>query len=383
MDALTLDHVMDLARVHGGTCVSVYMPTRPFGPGSQEEDSTRLKNALKAAEEQLAATGSKPAEIDELLAPARALLDDRPFWLRSGLGLALFTGPDGMRVFQLPDPVAELVVAGSRYHIKPLLRLLSSSRRFWLLALSQKRVRLFEGTRYRLDEVPAEGIPESLAEAMRWEDFQKVPLQFHTGTPSSGGRRPAVFHGTGEPDVKQEIVRWFREVDRGLKDVFKDSDAPLVLAGVDYLLPLYREVCTYPYLAEDAVVGNPDNTSQTVLHERAWTIVSALFEAEAAEAARQAKESWASARTTPDPETIVAAAAHGRVRVLLVADEAQWWGTYDAENGRVELRPQPANGHEDLLDFAALQTLKGGGEVVVLPAAEMPHGKDAVALLRY
>lgn len=383
MDALTLDHVMELARAHGCVRVSVYMPTRPFGPGSQEEDSTRLKNALKTAEEQMAAFGSKPAEIEQVLAPARALLDDRPFWLRSGLGLALFAGPDGMRAFQLPEPVAELVMVGERYHVKPLLKLVSSSRRFWLLTLSQKRVRLFEGTRYRLDEVPAEGIPESLAEAMRWEDFQKTPLQFHTGTPGVGGRRPAVFHGTGEPDVKDEIVRWFREVDRGLKEVFKDSKAPLVLAGVDYLLPLYREVNTYPYLAAEAVVGNPDNTREAVLHERSWAIANGIFEAEAAEAAREIEEVWASPRTAVDPEAIVTAAAQSRVALLLVSDEAQWWGSYDPVGGRAELHPQPSNGDEDLLDFASLAALKSGGKVIVRPAAEMPHGKDAVALLRY
>lgn len=383
MDALTLDQVMGLVRDHGGTRASLYMPTRVFGPGSQEEDATRLRNHLRSAEEQLGAAGLRPAEIDALLAAARALPDDRPFWLRSGLGLALFAGPEGVRTFQLPDPVSELVWVGSRYHVKPLLALLSSSRHFWLLALSQKRVHLMEGTRYGLREVPAEGIPASLADAMRWEDYEKSSLQFHTGTSGRGGRRPAVFHGTGESDVKDEIVRYFRGIDRGLHDLLKDSRAPLVLAGVDYLLPLYREVNTYPHLAEATVTGNPDGLGETVLHERAWTVANGLFDAERTKAAAHVNDLWASARTTPDPESIVSAAVNARVALLLVAEDAQWWGPYDAAADRVTVHAHPANGDEDLLDLASLHTLLNGGEVIAMPAAEMPHGKDAVALLRY
>ena len=383
MDALTLDHVMELVRNHGGTRVSLYMPTRLFGPGSQEEDATRLRNHLRSAEEQLVAAGLRPAEIDALLAGLRALPDDRPFWLRSGLGLALFAGPEGLHTFQLPEPVADLVWVGSRYHAKPLLAFLGSSRRFWLLALSQKRVRLMEGTRYSLQEVPAEGIPTSLADAMRWEDYEKSSLQYHTGTSGQGGRRPAVFHGTGESDVKDEIVRYFRGIDRGLHELLKDSDAPLVLAGVDYLLPLYREVNSYPHLAEATVTGNPDGLGETALHERAWAVANQLFEAERARAAQRIEDLWASARTTPDPESIVSAATHARVALLLVAEDAQWWGSYDGASGRVSVHEHPVNGDEDLLDLSTLHTLLNGGEVVAMPASEMPHGRDAVALLRY
>jgi len=37
----------------------------------------------------------------------------------------------------------------------------------------------------------------------------------------------------------------------------------------------------------------------------------------------------------------------------------------------------------DLLEQAALDTLRSSGAVVVFPAERMPHGEDAVALLRY
>ncbi|MBN2847073.1 MAG: hypothetical protein JXP72_01340 [Coriobacteriia bacterium] len=383
MDTLTLEHLIELARAHGDTRVSLFMPTRRFGPGSQEEDRTRLKNLIGEAEEQLAARGTRPAEIDDLLAPVRSLGDDRPLWLRSGDGLALLVGPEGLHRFQVPVPLAELVWVGDRYHIRPLFRALTASRTFWLLALSQKRVRLLRGTGYGLEEVPAEGVPSSLADALRWDDYEKSSLQFHTGTSGSGGRRPAVFHGTGETDAKNEIVRYFRGIDNGLHDLLKDSAALLVLAGVDYLLPLYRDVNSYPHLTDEAIVGNPDGLGDTELHERAWSIVDGRFSTERRSAAERAIDQWASPKVTPDPETIAPAALHGRVDTLLLAEDAHWWGAIDPMSGAVTVHPHAKNGDEDLLDRAAVETFANGGTVVTLTAGEMPHGKDAVALLRY
>ncbi|HSQ22536.1 MAG TPA: hypothetical protein VLQ52_07060 [Coriobacteriia bacterium] len=383
MDTLTLERLLELAQAHGDTRVSLFMPTRRFGPGSQEEDRTRLKNLVRDAEEGLTARGLRAAEVAELLGPIRALGDDRPFWLRSSDGLALLSGPEGLHRFQVPVPVAELVWVGDRYHVRPLFGALAASRTFWLLALSQKRVRLLSGNGYGLEEVPAEGIPSSLGDALRWDDYEKNSLQFHTGTSGSGGRRPAVFHGTGETDVKDELVRYFRGIDAGLHDLVKESDAPLVLAGVDYLLPLYRDVNSYPHLAAETIQGNPDGLGDAELHERAWAIVDGVFADEHRSAAERVVELWASPRVTSDPEALVPAAHHGRVDTLLLAEGAHWWGTLNADAGEVIVNPHAADGDEDLLDRAAVETLANGGRVITIAAGEMPHGKDAVALLRY
>ena len=383
MDTLTLERLLELAQAHGDTRVSLFMPTRRFGPGSQEEDRTRLKNLVRDAEEGLTARGLRAAAIDDLLAPIRALGDDRPFWLRSSDGLALLSGPEGLHSFQVPVPMAELVRVGDRYHVRPLFGALAAGRPFWLLALSQKRVRLLHGNGYGLEEVPAEGIPSSLGDALRWDDYEKSSLQFHTGTSGSGGRRPAVFHGTGETDVKDELVRYFRGIDAGLHDLIKESDAPLVLAGVDYLLPLYRDVNSYPHLAAETIQGNPDGLGDAELHERAWAIVDGVFADERRSAAERVVELWASPRVTSDPEALVPAAHHGRVDTLLLAEGAHWWGALNADTGDVIVNPHAADGDEDLLDRAAVETLANGGRVITLDAGEMPHGKDAVALLRY
>lgn len=382
MESVSLDTIMRLAEPAPGLRVSIFMPTQRFGPGSQEADSTRLKNLTRKAQAELEAQGLKAADAERLVAPARALLDDRPLWLRSRDGLAVLLGEDTPHVFQLDMPVPEHVHVGNRFWVRPLLPLLERDDAYWVLALSQKRVRLLRGDGAALVEVPAEHIPASLSDALQWEDFEKASLQFHTGTSGTGGRRPAVFHGTGEPDTKGEIVRFFREIDRGLHEHLGSDHAPLVLAGVDYLIPLYHEVSTCPHLLPEAVTGNPDALGEQTLHERTWPIVAGVLNRAGEATLETVAEAWTSPRVITDPQQIRHAAASGRVATLLISEGAGWWSDDETGSGVIEYDDYP-EADEDLLQTAALHTLGNGGETLLFAGDRMPHGANAVALLRY
>lgn len=380
MDTLRIDDIKSLSRSTGGMHVSIFLPTIRFGPDSQLENGRRLKNLLRSVADDLASRGMRAAEVDALLAPARLVSEDRPFWLRAGDGLAVFLGPDPA-MFRLPVAFTETTVISERYYLKPLLAHLGSDRHFYVLALSLKHVRLLRGSLASLVPVDLEGAPGSLSEALKWDNYEKQSLQYHTqNSAAPGGRRPVVFHGSDEPDPKEEIARYFRDIDRALKEVLTDN-APLVLAGVEYLLPLYREVSSMPTLAPEAVQGNPDSIGPEALHDQAWAIAQSVFSGERTAAAARIEELWATPRATSDPETVLPAALNGRVETLFVALDREVWGTVSADTVQIHAHPEP--GDEDLLDRAALQTLLAGGDIFAVPANEMPHEGAAVALLRY
>jgi len=126
-------------------------------------------------------------------------------------------------------------------------------------------------------------------------------LQFHTQTSlAAGGRRPVVFHGSGEPDPKEEILRYFRGIDRALREVVP-PDTPLILAGVDYLLPLYREVSGVPSLVDESIVGNPDSLGLESLHDQAWAIAQAVFDEEREQALGESKRRGRHHESPPIP----------------------------------------------------------------------------------
>lgn len=376
-----------LTQAGKGRCVSIFMSTHRAGPETQQ-DPIRLKNLIAQAEERLLAADLRTPEAQQLLAPARALLSDGLFWRYQSDGLAVFLAQDTFRYYRLPFELNELVVVADRFHLKPLLSVLSGDERFYVLALSQNEVRLLEGTRFSVSEVDLEDVPQSLADALRHDDPERQ-LQFHTSTrgPTGRARRPAIFHGhgVGVNDAKLNILRYFRQIDDGLRDVLRGEQAPLILAGVDYLLPLYKEANTYLHLVDEGIIGNPEALSAKELHGRAWAIVQPLLRRAQEEAVARYEQLAGSGsdRVSHDLKMIVRAAYHGRVETLFVAVGLQQWGAFDADSNRVELREQAQPGDEDLLDFAAAQTLINGGIVYAVAPDRMPDSVLIAAIFRY
>jgi hypothetical protein len=372
MDALTRQDIQALLLHEPGRCVSLLLPTHR---GGAEEDRIGWKNLLQEAEGALLAHGTRAPEARDFLWPAAQLLDDRTFWKSAGAGLAFFLAPGFARAWRLPLRLGPRAVAGRRFHVKPLLPSLQGDGRFYVLALSQNRVRLLEGGRDWAREVGLEGVPRNLAEALRFHDKDE-PLVFHTHPALGLGRAGAIFHGhgVGIDDAKDDLLNYFRQIDRGLHDLLRGEHAPLVLAGVEYLWPLYRQANTYPHLLGGGVRGNPDHLSPQELHGRAWALVGPRFSAAQQHAADLYARLAGTGRTFSDPSEAAAAAYRGGVQVLLVAGAAECPGAFDPQTGSAAPHEAPRPGDEDLLNVAAVYTLRHGGAVHVVPPQAVPSG---------
>jgi hypothetical protein len=369
MRLVTTEMLVALADERDGPHVSIFLPTH--GPGAEQQDPIRLRNLLREAERRLA-TDLRHSETRELLAPGLELAADAAFWRQAAAGgLALLLAGDARRL-RLPYRPRQLVVVGDRFHLKPLLPLLWGDGRFYLLALSQHRVRLFEGDRDSLRELELPGVPAGLDEAMRLDDRDEQ-LQLHQSGPARPGGRPAaVFHGhgVGADDAKDRLLRFFREVNHGVRHAVGDGRAPLVLAAVDYLRPLYRAASTYPQLLERGLSGNPDHLGARELHRRAWALVADRFRSDQRAVAGRCRALERRGRATSDLRRIVPAALGGRVESLLVPMGAEQWGTVDPATGAAQLHRRARPGDVDLLDLAAVETLRHGGTAYPLPAAQ-------------
>ena len=363
--------------------VSIFMATHRAGAGT-EQDPIRLKNLLGGAEERLIAGGIRGPEARKLLAPAQELLEDGLFWQHQSDGLAIFASGELFRAYRLPVRFEEMVIVTDRFHIKPLLPLLSGDGRFYVLALSQKSLRLLQGTRFSVSEIELEGVPDSLADALKFDDPERQ-LQFHTGTPAGPGGRGAMFHGhgAGAREKKDNILRYFRQVDKGLQDLLPGEGLPLVLVGVDYLLPIYREANTYRYLVSAGIEGNPEALSAEELHGRAWAIVQPHFEGARREAISRYRQLAGTGLASANIDVVVPAAYHGRIDTLFVAVGRQQWGAFDRETNAIDVRDAPEPGDNDLLDSAAVQTLSHGGTVYAVELEEVPGDSPLAAIFRY
>ena len=384
MDCLSKEDLKELLAPCGEHCISLYMPTNR-APVEGRQDLIRFRNMTREAEEWLIRWGLRPPEAKEYLASLVRLADDLGFWQYRGDGLALFYARDIIRHFRLPVRFDELLVVANRFHLKPLIPLLTEDAGFYVLALSQNEIRLIEGNRCGAWEVELEDIPASLAEYLRYDDPERQ-LQFRGKTPAgAGGKRHAVFfsHGVGPDDSKDDICRYFQQIDKGLKEVLGQSRTPLMLAGVDYLVSIYRGVNSYPNLLGEGIIGNPELLSPEELHARASKLVQPRFLKARDEVISQYKQLAGTGRTSREIAEIVPAAAQGRVEKLVVALGVQIWGSFLLQRGSVALHDGPAAGSEDLLDRAAIETLLNGGKVYTAEPEALPDNACIIALFRY
>jgi hypothetical protein len=387
MDILTRAELEQLMRKEQQWCVSIYMPTHRTGREAQQ-DPVRLKNLLGEAEKRLSDQGVGRRDVQKMLEPASKLIQTSHFWQHQSDGLAIFISPNRVRRFRLPWNFAELMVVTDHFHINPLLPLFTGDGQFYILALSQNEVRLLNGTRYSVGEVDIGQVVGSLAEAIPSDDLQ-ASLHLHTSGSDGGktGDSSVTFHGQGGGDAsaKNDLLRYFRLIADGLTEFLQGDQVPLVLAGVEYLLPIYKEANTYPNLIDMVIKGNPDLLSADDLHKSAWDILGSLFQAaqEEAVAYYQQLAGQASERVADTLEKILPAAYHGQVETLFVSAGTQQWGVFNPVTNEIELHDQMESGDEPLLDLAAVQSYLKGGIVYSVELEKVPGGTNAAAVLRY
>lgn len=385
---LNIDQIRRFAALEANPCISIYLPTHRRA-GETQQDPIRLKNLVAETEERLISGGMRRPEAENLLKQARLLVDNDSFWQHQSDGLAVFIAPGHTIVLHLPVTVPEEAHIGVRFHIKHLLPMIASNGRFYVLTIAQDCVRLFEGTRYGIQPVQADEIPESISEEQSRTDYQEK-VGFHpTGpTPTTWGRPAAMRHSGGESpqDVREnELKEWLRDVANAVEAQMAEETAPLAVVADERNFGHFNAFCGYPHLLPTGITEHPERLDERQLHERAWALVEPVF----ARRLEEAKEHFASLageshpRAPRDLSSIVRSARFGRVDVLFVAEDAHVFGTVDLETGEGEVRQDSDEDGEDLLDRAAAEALNTGARVYALPKEQVPGGNAAAAILRY
>jgi hypothetical protein len=382
----------ELAAFATPPCLSLYQPTHRNHPENLQ-DPARFRQGLEALSVALRQTLS-PAETQALLAPFRALAADTDFWNHTLDGLAVLGGTGLFRVFVLPRPVAELAVVADSFHTKPLRRVLQSAGRCQVLGLSLHKIRLFEGDRDGIDEIPlAPGVPATIGAALGDEFTEPHSTSssyggvgsFHGGGVHGSGNM-AMRHGQGgkKDEIDKDAERFFRAVDRAVDEHHsKPSGLPLILAALPEHHHLFHQVSHNPCLIAAGIDVNPDALSPEQLRQRAWAAVEPQYLALQARWADEFGAARAKGLGSDNLADVARAAASGRVRMLLIEAERQIAGHLDDSSGRIIAADLDNPRIDDLLDDLGALVLKMGGQVHVLPADRMPGSAGLAATYRH
>lgn len=366
------------------TCVSLILPMAKRGPETRK-NAIELKSALKEVRRTLEETGKSSDEIGALLAPAEKLVEDESFWQHQEAALALYLAPDVFSPFKLSDPQTRRVAVGDRFFLRSVLQTLSGQNEAYLLSLSQKNVQLFHYHRGMLEEVKVPDLPKDLESALLIDPEQS--LQGHTVSRSAQGGpiQGAHGHGGAKDERLGHLRDFLTQVEKAVSGFLNQKVVPLFLATVEENEALYRKISDSDQLASNSVRGNFEHQSKEELLRAFEPVFAAYHEQTSGEFAAQIAEAVAQGEGTTDLSEAVPAAEEGRVRLCLVADDAELRpGTWDAASREVAIFSDSSRGAEsDLLDWVAAETWEKGGKVRFAQRDMLPAGADFAVSYRY
>lgn len=378
----------ELANYKADCCVSLFIPTHASGVEVNEHyDPITFKNALQEVGKKLKEKGHNETFIEPLLKPGFDLIRDDSFWLQLSPGLAVFIAEGYFKYIKMPAAPTEEMVIEPTFYVTPLVPLMMSKEYFYLLTISKQSAKLFKGDAYGLQYVNVPNLPQSIDEVKRISGMDATT--FRTG---SAGKRAnphaetGVFHGMGggNPEDKDNIGVYFEAVDDVLfKEVFNKENVPLVLAGVEYLIPIYKSCCDYHNVWEQPLTGNHDRTETGALYQQVREILEPYFQQRVTKALEMYGNKSATGLTSSVAADIIPATYYGQVSHLFVCKGEHIWGTFDEMANELNFHDTPDEDGEDLIDNAVVKTLATGGEVFLLDQEQMPAESQMAALMRY
>ena len=382
---LSKEQFADLASFKSDCCITLYMATTTStnADANRQKDFIGFKNKLQQLTILLRDKQMDQTQIERLLKPGYDLLRNEQFWSNLSQGLAVYIADGYFKYAKLPICPKEELLINSTFFLTPLIPVITSKLYFYVLVLSKKQAKLYRADAFGMQYVPVAGMPRGMDDVVHFEQKDDKDL---IRTDTSGAGAGANYHGmgTGRPDHKTDLAMYFDEVDETIwKEVLNKENVPLLLAGVEYLIPIYKQVAKYKPIWDEAITGSHEHEDTQALYQQARAKMEPYFQERVTKALNTYGNQSATGLTSSIPDDIIPAAHYGRISELFVLKGEHIWGTFDEMNNQLTIHQNQEEGDECLIDKSVIKTLLNGGEVFILPADKMPGGSKLAALMRY
>ena len=330
-------------------CISIVLP-------EQEARDARIafKDALVQIHAKLAGGASKH-DVASLLDPLELAATNVIDSSKEPATFIFLRSPDVCESFRTRYPLGQPVAAvGECFQLRPLLALASKHVEFYVLALKLNDTRIFKCT-------------DQSFEATRFPKNAGTEAAGFAPGASQSSLRAEPVHDRDHSD--DHLGRFYREIDRDVNALLKDGHPPLVVVGVEHEVALFHRLTTYPACVEPGIRGLPGHLGQNEMYRQSLELVRSVTTGPARRALESFDKQIGTGHASADVQEIVRAASTGGVEHLFLL-----------ENGTV---PGTVDGGADLLNTAAVQTLRHGGDVQTLSETGMPSGGPICAIFRY
>ena len=373
-----------LASKRSSHSVSIYVPMYKTGKEQNEHlAQANFRRCINEAHRDLVKYALDEEEINNYLKPITNLISEVDLWRNPADGLAVFLNKDGLNYYLLPMAFEAHTYVADHFYLKPLLPLYHNDGVYYLLELSGDYVKLYKCSRYSCKELSIEDIvPDQLEKAVGF-DYKSKMLQFRSGHATHGA---GSFHGHGEgkDDRDEEMMAFFRAIDKGINQLISDKKAPLVLACSAPLHAMYKEANSYPNLFEKYLGGDPEFRDKKKMHQQSWELIKEHFQEIRKSKLNLFTELYHTSKISYTPSEIIPAALKGKIDTLFIRKGPDLFGLYNKENDTVRFDESKKLTNVSLLNFAAMHTFMQKGRVYELDPNDMPVQEQPLnAIFRY
>jgi hypothetical protein len=227
------------------------------------------------------------------------------------------------------------------------------------------------------------GLPANIKEALNLQGADRGE-QVHSGMRGDLGKEAGVFHGQGghSDTQKEELVEYFRIINKSLRPMLRENSWPLVLAGVEYEMAIFREVSDDSRIAEEILSGNFDYVEDKTLCIKSLPLAQQFYDKQRHRAIAKYRSLADTNLAVDDVEKVVLAAFQGRVDTLLVDYRAGKFGRFDPQRNRIEFVNEE-DPTMDLVELATAQAILHKGNVYGVTPDELHTAGPLWATLRY
>ena len=384
MELLTRELIQKLLSVNSTPCLSIYMTTHSSHPENLQ-DPIRYKNLVKQLEESLLQQYSA-LEVKKFVEPFETLGNDTQSWNHILDGLAVFSTTGIFKVIGLQVPVEELVIVADSFYTKPLRQYLQSGDRYYVLCLSLRDIRLFEGNRRSLSELELlPDIPKTITEALGVELTEKHSTVASYGGVGEGSSEMHHGHGGKKDEVDKDAEKFFRLISSAIYESYsKPTGFPLILAALPEHHNLFHKVSKNPFLLPNDISVNPESISVDKLTKMAWEVMEPYYSLNLKSLTDKFEQAKANNLGSDNIKEVADAAEAGRVEILLIeADRVIAKRLRNKNTGTFKQTDSTQPKLDDLLDDIGELVTRMGGQVMTIPAEMMSAKTGLAAVYRY
>ncbi len=374
-DKLLGEDLVNLQKQRGNICISVVLPThRLFSERKvdKHEMDKAIENAGQLLGYKYSSKDTQPL-LNTLKEMAKSIDYDHNLD-----GIGLYISDQVHMMVKFPFPVKEKIIVGNDFEIRDLLYKTNLSQPYYVLMLSEKNVRLFEGCLDQLNEIKGKHFPYEF-----YDDYEY-------NTPSRGSSN------IGNPQMKSfehdkstmEATRFkdfFRNADEYLGD-YMVQNIPLVISGTDKDISWFESVTDFNKHIVGKLSGSYDNTNLSEYGKKCWLIFETYLKTKVDDLITEYREKIGKGLATSGIQEIWTAVLEGRGLYLIVEKDYKVPGFTISENEHfVTLRPpkEKHNTMPDAVDEIIENVLEKGGDVIFAENGKLTEFGGMILLTRY